>query len=49
MQDSGQDSGQDREMSDKTNVDALTSPGNDITLPSAERHFVVVFYCCRYS
>eukprot|EP01046_Picozoa_sp_COSAG06_P063117 COSAG06_NODE_14525_length_1149_cov_4.620952_1_plen_302_part_00 len=38
MQDSGQDSGQDREMSDKTNVDALTSAfGNSMSLDGGEQ------------
>ena len=38
MQDSGQDSGQGREMSDKTNVDALTSAfGNSMYLDGGEQ------------
>eukprot|EP01046_Picozoa_sp_COSAG06_P056000 COSAG06_NODE_10462_length_1678_cov_1.974668_1_plen_149_part_10 len=38
MQDSGQDSGQGREMSDKTNVDALTSAfGNGMSLDGGEQ------------
>ena len=38
MQDSGQDSGQGREMSDKTNVDALASAfGNGMSLDGGEQ------------
>jgi hypothetical protein len=38
VQDSGQDSGQGREMSDKTNVDALTSAfGNSMSLDGGEQ------------
>ena len=38
MQDSGQDSGQGREMSDKTNVDALASAfRNNMSLDGGEQ------------